>query len=264
MTTKSDEYMSVVMPIYNEANLLRDRIPVYCKKLNKLIGENRWEFLLINNGSTDNSELIINELGQTYSGIKQHMLDKPNIGRAYKHALEHCNYSYVYVVELDQWDDPFLSWSWKYRRDYDLITSSKRADPSINEQPIIRFILTWGLNCMLQLLFSFPGSDAHGQKLVYKPSFSNILENTRADRGQWEVEFVVRALKSGKRIVELPVPYVEMRPPRNTLIKKIIWNVWALTKLARRLRSTPYSSVRLRKISRSDVEAGVGFPSEGQ
>ena len=117
---------------------------------------------------------------------------------------------------------------------------------------------------MLQLLFSFPGSDTHGQKLLNRNSLEKILKQTLADRGQYDVELVVRTLRSGKKMVELPVPYIEMRPSRNSLIKKVVWNCWALSKLAWRLRGMNYGSVELRRISRSDVENTRGFRYEGK
>ena len=249
----------MVIPVYNEAEHLFDRVGHFTAVLDTLVGRDRWEMLLINNGSTDDTAIIIDRLAQCFPCVSELYLSSPNYGLAIRHGIEQAQHTYIYIVDLDQWDGAFVNWSWCYRKDYDLIISSKRADPSINQQSRIRFLLSWGLNALLQLLFAFPGSDTHGQKLLNCESLVRILEDTQADRGQYDVELVVRTIRAGKRMIELPVPYVEMRPSRNTLIRKVLWNIWALSKLAWRLRSVECGSVELRRISRSDVEQARGF-----
>ena len=68
--------------------------------------------------------------------------------------------------------------------------------------------------------------------MLNRESLEHILEETKADRGQYDVELVVRTLRAGKRVIELPVPYEELRPARNALVKKVLWNTWALSILA--------------------------------
>ncbi|HIA76711.1 MAG TPA: glycosyltransferase family 2 protein [Gammaproteobacteria bacterium] len=253
------ECLSVVIPVYNEADHLNDRISRFVEVLDLLVDCVHWELHLVDNGSNDGTANIVDRLSEKNKNVFRHFLSRPNYGLAIRHGVEKANYTWIYIVDLDQWDDAFIRWSWEYRYDYDMIISSKRADPSLNQQSRVRFLLSWGLNAALQLLFAYPGSDTHGQKFLNRQSLNQILKETRADRGQYDVELVVRTLRSGKRVVELPVPYVEMRPSRNTLVKKVIWNFWALSKLAWRLRAIKYSSVELRRVSRSDVEAGRGF-----
>ena len=238
---------------------LAERISHFVTVLDSVLGPGRWQILLINNGSTDDTPTIIDNLSARWPAITGHSLPNPNYGLAIRHGVMRTDYTYVYIVDLDQWDDAFMRWAWNYREDYDLIISSKRADPSINRQSRLRFLLSWGLNSALQLLFSFPGSDTHGQKLLNRESLVQILQETMADRGQYDVELVVRTIRSGKSVIELPVPYQELRPARNVLIKKVLWNTWALLKLAWRLRSIKCRSVQLRRISRSDVEQGRRF-----
>ena len=256
--------LSVVIPVFNEAEHLASRISQFKMVLDKLVGNPNWELVIVNNGSTDATVSVLEQIKSETSNFYDYFIPSPNYGKAIQYGIGETRYPWIYVVDLDQWDDAFIQWSWKYRYDYALITSSKRADPSLNRQSRVRFFLSWGLNAMLQLLFSFPGSDTHGQKLLNRNSLEKILKQTLADRGQYDVELVVRTLRSGKKMVELPVPYIEMRPSRNSLIKKVVWNCWALSKLAWRLRGMNYGSVELRRISRSDVENTRGFRYEGK
>jgi len=256
---QSTGQLSVIVPVYNEGMHLEQRIGHFVTVLDTVVGSGHWEIRLINNGSADNTAAIIDSLSKRWGNIIGHSLPDPNYGLAIRHGVAQANHAYIYIVDLDQWDDAFIQWAWHYRQSYDLIVSSKRADPSINRQSRLRFLLSWGLNAALQLLFAFPGSDTHGQKLLNRESLEQILEKTKADRGQYDVELVVRTLRAGKSVIELPVPYEEMRPARNALVKKVLWNTWALSKLAWRLHSLKSQSVQLRRISRSDVENGRGF-----
>ncbi len=257
--TQNLSQLSVVIPVYNEGLHLEERVDHFITVLDAVVGSGRWEICLINNGSADNTATIIDNLSTRSPNIIGHALPNPNYGLAIRHGVIQANHAFIYIVDLDQWDDAFIQWAWRYHRSYDLIISSKRADPSINRQSRLRFMLSWGLNAALQLLFAFPGSDTHGQKLLNRESLEQILEKTKADRGQYDVELVVRTLRAGKSVIELPVPYEEMRPARNALVKKVLWNTWALSKLAWRLHSLKSQSVQLRRISRSDVENGQGF-----
>ena len=256
---KDKDCLSVVVPIYNEAEHLAERVFLFVESLNQLLDCQQWELLLINNGSRDKTAAIISDIKDKIPNVSSLYFPKPNYGFAIHQGVNHALNPWIYIVDLDQWDNPFLQWSWRYRYEYQLIISSKRADPSINKQSRFRFILSWGLNAALQILFAFPGSDTHGQKLFNRQDLKEILKHIRADRGQFDVEFVVRTLRSGKSVIELPVPYIEMRPPRNTILIKILWNSWALSKLAWRLRGMTYSSVELRRVSRSDVTNGRGY-----
>ena len=254
--------LSVVIPVYNEERYLEARVGHFITVLDTVTCPGHWEIRLINNGSADNTAVIIDSLSARWPSVIGHALPSPNYGLAIRHGVARANHAFIYIVDLDQWDDAFIQWACRYRQSYDLIVSSKRADPSINRQSRLRFVLSWGLNAALQLLFAFPGSDTHGQKLLNRESLAQILAQTKADRGQYDVELVVRTLRASKSIIELPVPYEEMRPARNALVKKVLWNTWALSKLAWRLRSLKSQSVQLRRISRSDVENGRGFADD--
>jgi glycosyltransferase involved in cell wall biosynthesis len=259
---QSASQLSVVIPVFNEETHLEERICYFVTVLDVVAGPGCWEIRLIDNGSADNTAAIIDSLSKRWTNITAHSLPNPNYGLAIRHGVTESDYTFVFIVDLDQWDDAFIRWAWRYRQSYDLIVSSKRADPSINQQSRLRFVLSWGLNAVLQLLFAFPGSDTHGQKLFNRKSLEQILVQTKADRGQYDVELVVRSLRAGKNMIELPVPYKEMRPGRNALIKKVVWNIWALSKLAWRLHGLETQSVRLRRISRLDVENGRGFDDD--
>jgi hypothetical protein len=67
---------------------------------------------------------------------------------------------------------------------------------------------------------------------------------------------VLRAIRSQKRIVEVPVEYRENRPHRNWMLKKIFWNILALRRLIRVMEKVPVEGhARYYRFAREDVLA---------
>ena len=145
-------------------------------------------------------------------------------------------------------------WAWANREGHDLFIASKRADPTLNSQTVYRHFLSWGLNAMINLTLDYSGSDTHGPKLMRMSAMKPIIYICQMSRGQFDVEFVIRAFRQGLSLVEIPVEYVDTRPPRNLMLMKIFWNIWEFLRLRRILKSYPYQGpVRLYRVSRYDV-----------
>jgi hypothetical protein len=185
-------------------------------------------------------------------------LPRPNYGVALRTGLRSATTKWVYLIDIEQWDKPFMVWAWKNRDSYDALMASKRADATINHQHFYRRILSCGLNGLLQVLLQYTGTDTHGPKLLNRLSLNSIIAACELDRGQYDTELVLRAVRAQKRIVEAPSEYRELRPNRNWMIKKILWNLWALAKLVKIMKKVPYQGLaRYYRVAREDVLAEV-------
>ena len=47
--------LDVIIPIYNESEIIEKSIKVFYKKINKFVSLKEWNFILVENGSTDDS-----------------------------------------------------------------------------------------------------------------------------------------------------------------------------------------------------------------
>ncbi len=175
---------------------------------------------------------------------------------ALKIGLRSATTRWVYIVDIEQWDLPFIAWSWKNRETYDAFIASKRADFTICHQSFYRRILSCALNGLLQVCTQFSGTDTHGPKLLDRVSLKSIIDACELDRGQYDTELVLRAVRAQKRIIEAPCEYRELRPNRNWMVKKIVWNLWALARLTRIMKTVPYQGLaRYYRVPREDVLA---------
>ncbi|HZQ01778.1 MAG TPA: glycosyltransferase family 2 protein [Gemmataceae bacterium] len=248
--------LSVVVPVYNEERILQTNLMSYARALNRVVGEERWKYILVDNGSTDSTPLAIQEIKKLLPRTQMLHCPRPNYGAAVRTGLSAVDTEYAHNIDVEQWDVPFLTWAWRYRARYDLFIASKRSDPTLNQQPLVRYVLSWGLNALLQLLFDFTGTETHGPKLMRLEALKPIIDVSTSDRGQYDTEIVLRAVRASLRIVEVPVEHIEVRPPKAVVIKKAAWNVIALLRLWSKMRREPFKGqMRYHRFAREDVMA---------
>ncbi len=251
--------LAVIVPIYNEEDILWRNMEEFSEKLDETVGASKWQYILVDNGSTDKTPEIVQQIIDRWPGSFCVNLDQPNYGKALRAGLDACEGPWAHIINVEQWDPLFLEWSWKMRNHYDLILGSKRADPTINYQSTYRRLLSWGLNSMLQLFFEYTAVDSHGPKLLKMDTMRPILRQTVMNRGQFDTEFSLRAIRAGLWIAEVPVVYEEQRVPRNWMISKIVWNVRDLFRLRRIVQPIPYAGcLKFHRWSRHDL---LGHPS---
>lgn len=254
--------LSIVIPVFNEQSILMANVETLASYFEEMLGSDNWLFIFVDNGSTDGTPALLRHIVERWPLSRVITLEQPNYGAALKAGLRAAATKWVYMVDIEQWDLPFMTWAWNHRYDYDLFIGSKRADPTLNFQEPYRRLLSAGLNAVLQVLFRYSGTDTHGQKLLNRESLHAIAARCELDRGQFDTELVLRAMRSNKRLVEVPVEYRESRPHRNLMIKKIFWNLLALRRLAHVMRDVPFEGhVSYYRLAREDV---LGQPQPRQ
>jgi glycosyltransferase involved in cell wall biosynthesis len=248
--------VSIVIPLFNEQSILMENLQDLARFFDGLLGGGNWLFILVDNGSTDDTPQLVKAALQRWPLSRGIKLPEPNYGAALKAGLRAAATKWAYMVDIEQWDIPFLRWAWANRIAYDVFIASKRADPTLNFQQPYRRFLSAGLNGVLQVLFRYSGTDTHGPKLLNCESLGPIIARCELDRGQFDTELVLRAMRNSKRLVEVPVEYRESRPHRNLMIKKIVWNLIALRRLQHVMRGVPFEGeVRYYRFAREDVLA---------
>jgi hypothetical protein len=252
---QNDICLSVVVPIFNEEEALMAMAEQIAPHLNAIAGAHRWQFVLVDNGSTDKSSALCDEVVARWPGSISIRLSRPDYGDALYHGLIGAAGPWAFIINADFWDVAFMRWCFRTRGSYDLVMGSKRADVALNRQHHYRKLLSWGLNVILQTVFGFVGSDTHGLKFLYLPALRPIFNNCVMRRGQFDTEFTLRASRGGLWLAEVPVPISEGRPPRNLMLTKIMQNFIDIARLYRLMKATPATTAaRYHRWSREDVE----------
>jgi glycosyltransferase involved in cell wall biosynthesis len=246
--------LSIIIPILNEEEILLDVARCVSAQLDAVVGPGRWELIPVDNGSSDRTPQMCEEIRERWPTTRPIRLEEKNIGKAMRAGLQTAQGEFVYLFPVDEHDPLFFAWAWKNREDYDLVLGSKRADPTINGQAPYRRLLSWALNSLLHFLTENPTADTHGIKLMRLEMIRPIVDRCVINRGQFDTELTIRSIRSGLRVCEVPVEYEEKRPPRNLMLTKIGRNVVDLGRLTRALRDEPFQGpLRYHRRPREDL-----------
>lgn len=94
--------VSLVLPAYNEAAVLGPNLKTVCAYLEGLESQYRWEIVLVNDGSRDETGAIAEEAARHHANI--HVLHHPSnfgLGQALRYGFSHTQGDYVVVMDID-------------------------------------------------------------------------------------------------------------------------------------------------------------------
>lgn len=224
--------VSIVIPVYNEATLLRPALGELRERLAALALD--YELLLAENGSTDGTPERLLELGREWPELRSVTLPSPNYGKALRHGLEAARGRFVVCDEIDIGDTDFYARALSLLRSdqADFVVGSKLAGGARDERPWLRHGLSLAYTGLLSLLVGFRGTDTHGLKAFRREAVLPVVRACRVDRDVFASELVIRAERASLRIVEIPTRIREKRPPSINLVRRVPAVVTNLAKLA--------------------------------
>ena len=136
-----------------------------------------------------------------------------------------------------------------------MIIGSKRVNPTLNQQDQYRRLLSAGLNAILQYFFDCVAAETHGMKFMRTNVFKQIADSCVMQRGQFDTELTLRALRAGLWVAEVPIPYLEKRKQRNFMFRKIGQNVFDLVRFRKVMDKVEYcGNVKYKRFCREDLD----------
>jgi glycosyltransferase involved in cell wall biosynthesis len=225
-------HVSIVIPVYNEEGLLRGSVLELEDKLRRF----NWtyELLLCENGSRDRTIEIGRELEAEHPQVRMLSVGEPNYGLAMKQGILEARGTFVICDEIDLLDTEFYARAMALleRSDTDLVVGSKAMVGSNDQRPLFRRAATRVYNGLLRALCAFPGTDTHGLKAFRREALLETARRCVLDRDVFASEFVIRAHREGKKVLEIPFTVREKRPPSIRLFKRVPHVVRSVARLA--------------------------------
>lgn len=229
--------LSVFFPAYNEEENLENTVLRAINVLEKIV--QKWEIIIVNDGSTDKTREIAEKLSREAKGIRvvSHGVNK-GYGVAFRSGVYAARYDWITFTDSDgQFDfseiTKFLD---KQRQiDCDLVIGYylKRA------VPWQRRINTFLWEFFVSLLFGLKVRDIDcGFKLFSKKVIDNI-PHLESERGAFiSSEFLIKAKRAGFKIVEVGVHHYPRRSGQATgaSLRVIVKSFVDLVKLWGKLR----------------------------
>lgn len=221
--------ISVVIPIFNEEKILKSVVEKLIYDLKKIA--DKFEILLIENGSKDKSFSIVKNLSDEYSVIKVTRLPYANYGLALKKGFTLAQSDLIINFSVDWVDIPFLKKAILLSNTYDIVLASKLNNKSKDQRPFVRKIGGLLFHKLTKLVLNLPLSDTHGIRLVKRSTVQKIIKTCKFGEEGYEVEMLAKSYKAGLKIQELPITLRESRPSRLRVGKRAIRALYQLFKI---------------------------------
>lgn len=213
--------VSIVIPVYNEEAILQAAVVDLIDRLQEF--DWPYELILAENGSSDRTVEIAVALAERFPQVRTFSYGQPNYGAALKKGILDARGEFVICDEIDLCDTEFYAAALPLLRsgEADLVVGSKAARGARDERPALRRMGTRVINGLLRVTLDFQGTDTHGLKAFRREPLIPVVHACVVDRDMFASEFVIRAGRMGRRVVEIPVAVQEKRPPTINLIRRV-------------------------------------------
>ena len=202
--------ISLILPAYNEAERLKDTVQQVADTLQKITPS--FEIIIAEDGSTDGTDKIAEELEKEYPYIKHlHSKDRLGRGKALNRAFKSSKGEILAYIDVD------LATDLKHLEElinsisgegYDFSTGSRMLKESDVKRSFTRLIASKGFNLLTRLLLKSKIKDHQcGFKAFKRESLFDILDVVKDDHWFWDTELFVIAQRKGYKIKEFPVKW---------------------------------------------------------
>ncbi len=237
-----DPDVSIVIPVYNEAGILRDAVTSLRDALGGLrdalaMPDLTFEIIIAENGSRDATAELAGHLAaeptEDHVTIRAFSLGEPNYGKALRRGILEARGRWVICEEIDLCDTDFHRRALELLRhgDCDFVVGSKAMKGASDQRPVFRRAATRVINGMLRVALDFRGTDTHGLKAFHRETVLPQVHACVIDRDLFASELVIRSGRAGLRVVEIPIRLAEKRPPAINLVKRVPRVLSGLAKL---------------------------------
>lgn len=196
--------VEIVIPAYNEA----DNLPTLIEELNVIRTTRKFDVIIVNNGSSDNSSLILNEYSKKYYWLSVCQI---NQNKGYGHGI---------LSGLSQTKADLIGWTHADLQ-FDPYTLIQAIELAVRNQTVIikgkrtgrKFfekVITFGMSLSAMCVLGLPFYDINAQpKLFSRKYFNEHFKNVAPEDFSFDLFFMFYAVKKGVKIIEFEV---EFRP----------------------------------------------------
>lgn len=228
--------VEITVPVYNEEKELRKNIGILNDFCVKNLKDYDWHITIADNASTDNTPLIASAIEKSNSKISNLRLEQKGRGRAVKRAWAESGKDFCVYMDLDLSTDlvhlPKLLWA--LQSNYDVAIGSRLAKGArVEGRTFLRELISRALNFFfIQFFFHTHFTDAQcGFKGVTRKVVENLIPKVKDNDWFFDGELLIIAEKSGYKIYEEPVHWVDN--PGSTV--RLISTIWGDLMSIRRL-----------------------------
>ncbi len=211
------EEFTVVIPVHNEARFLRTALSRLAEELSGF----EFKLILVENGSTDDTRGVAQELQKAYPWLEVATLGEADYGSAMRHGFMMVDSEWVIAFDIDYFSRAFVNELMHHSANTDVVLASKRDPRTEDRRSILRQIGTRVFNLLLRILFKSNVTDTHGMKAIRRKVLQDVMPDVVSREDLFDTELVLRAERAGYRITEVPAVVEELRPARSSYLARV-------------------------------------------
>lgn len=207
-TSAAKPLVSLVLPAYNEAAIVEQNLGILCRYMTGFEAEYRWEIVLINDGSTDDTGPIAERFARTTSNVV--VLHHPTnfgMGQALISGFRYSRADYVLTLDLDLSLSPdhipALLHTIQRTHAKIVVASPFVKGSRISHVPWLRKAMSISANRFLARAANVGASSITGMSRIYDGRFLRTL-NLKATGMDINAEVLFKAMMLRARVVEIP------------------------------------------------------------
>lgn len=211
--------ISVVIPARNEAENIAQTIGGISQEFKR----NHWsyEIIVVNDGSTDNTEDVVNSLSEHDSGVRLIRNKEPfGFGNAIKKGLEHFQGDYVIITMADSSDSPKAMGEYiqAMQDGYDCCFGSRWNNGAVVKgYPWPKLILNRMANWFIQVLFGLHYNDVTNAFKGYSKETIEGIKPILSHHFNITVELPLKAIVRGYQYKVISTDWHERRRGKTNL-----------------------------------------------
>ncbi|KAI5180997.1 dolichol-phosphate mannosyltransferase [Nematocida sp. AWRm80] len=162
--------VSILVPTHNE----RENAKVLIYSVHMLLKDTKYEIIIIDDGSTDNTAAECNRLATRLNASVQVLerKEKLGLGNAYKRGIEYASGKYIVIMDADLSHDPReipkLLQKIKETNTEIIIGSRYTKGGAVSNWPLFRRLTSQGANILAQIFTGIQTSDLTNSYRIYK------------------------------------------------------------------------------------------------
>lgn len=229
MSALPSESLSVIIPVYNEAEVIENVVRGFYEKV--ITKHPDAELIVCEDGSTDGTVEILTRLSQELDFTYLHSDQRKGYLRAVREALQRGTKEWIFFSDSDNTHDPEDVWLLiqeveKNQLDFCTGEKRKRADP------FYRKFFSWGFTMLIWALFGVKQHSINaGFKLMKKEIVEQIVPKVQYLKYGFSAELTIRVAKEGYSFGGVPVKHFSRKTGQATQINfkrmpKVIKEQW--------------------------------------
>jgi len=232
--------IDVIIPVYNEEKILPQSIATLVGFLRENI-RLPYRVLITDNASIDKTEEVGRRLAEQYDEVEYLRLPQKGRGGALKSVWLESPADFVTYMDVDLSTNlaAFPKMVQLLSNGSHVVIGSRLRPDADTTRSLKREVLSRGYNVLVKLFFGTRFTDAQcGFKGLRREAAQLLIPEVLDRKWFFDTELLVLAEKSGFKISEVPVSWIEDLDTRVELVKTIADDLSALVRLRRNLAGT--------------------------